>query len=262
MGSISVVLPVSDGGTERYLLQPPSPFPRVHSPISVRTVFAAAHVVAEQYSMNNPWEDPAVDWETTLAFRRHLWGLGLKVAEAMDTSQRGMGLSWPTAAELIRRSIAEAKSIPNADLACGAGTDQLGPGQAKSLDDVIAAYEEQIAHIESCGGRAIIMPSRALCRLARSADDYLLVYGRFLSAVREKAILHWLGEAFDPELAGYWGSSDVDIAMGTCLEVVSAHAAKIDGVKISLLDRRREEQLRRKLPHAVKTYTGDDFNFC
>ena len=145
-----------------------------------------------------------MDWETTLAFRRHLWGLGLKVAEAMDTSQRGMGLDWPLAAELIRRSIGS-KSIRRLDLACGAGTDQLAPGQAKSLEDVIAAYEEQIAHIEACGGRPIIMAVRALCRLSRSADDFLFVYDRLLSAVREKVILHWLGEMFDPELAGYWG---------------------------------------------------------
>ena len=166
--------------------------------------------------MSNPWQEPRIDWETTLAYRRHLWGLGLKVAEAMDTSQRGMGLGWPTAAELIRRSVAEAKSIRGADLACGAGTDQLAAGQAKSLNDVIAAYEEQIEHIESCGGRAIMMASRALCQLARSADDYLLVYTRVLSAVRERVILHWLGEIFDPELVGYWGSFDLNIATIPC----------------------------------------------
>ena len=191
----------------------------------------------------------------------HLWGLGLKVAEAMDTSQRGMGLDWPLAAELIRRSIGEAKSIPGADLACGAGTDQLAPGQPKSLEDVIAAYEEQIAHIEACGGRAIIMASRALCRLSRSADDFLFVYDRLLSAVREKVILHWLGEMFDPELAGYWGNHDIDIAMSTLLGVLKAHVAKVDGVKISLLDRGREEYLRKQLPATLKLYTGDDFNY-
>jgi hypothetical protein len=174
----------------------------------------------------------------------------------MDTSQRGVGLDWPLAAELIRRSIAEAKSIPGADLACGAGTDQLAPGQAKSLEDVIAAYEEQIAHIEACGGRAIIMASRALCRLSRSADDFLFVYDRLLSAV-----LHWLGEMFDPELAGYWGNHDIDIAMSTLLDVLMAHVAKVDGVKISLPDRGREECLRKQLPPTLKLYTGDDLNY-
>jgi Protein of unknown function (DUF993) len=154
---MSVKLPVASGETEFCVLHPPSSFPRIHPPVSARTAFAAAHVVADPLALSNPWQEPAVDWETTLAFRRHLWGLGLKVAEEMDTSQRGTGLDWPLAAELIRRSIGEAKSIPGADLACGAGTDQLAPGQAKSLVDVIAAYEEQIAHIEACCGRPIIM---------------------------------------------------------------------------------------------------------
>lgn len=261
MGSMSVVSPVAWGGTEQYLLQPPSPFPLVHPPVSVRTVFAAAHVVVDPYATSDPSHEPRIDWETTLAYRRHLWGLGLKVAEAMDTSQRGMGLGWPTAAELIRRSVAGAKSIPDADLACGAGTDPLAAGQAKSLSDVIAAYEEQIEHIESCGGRAIIMASRALGQLAGSADDYLVVYSRVLSAVRERVILHWLGEMFDPELAGYWGSFDLTIASDTLLYLIRAHAPKIDGVKISLLDRAHEEQLRKKLPASVKLFTGDDFNY-
>jgi hypothetical protein len=258
---MSVNLPVASGETEFYVLHPPSPFPRIHPPVSARTAFAAAHVVADPLALSNSWQEPAVDWEATLAFRRHLWGLGLKVAEAMDTSQRGVGLDWPLASELIRRSIAEARSIPGADLACGAGTDQLAPGQAKSLEDVIAAYEEQIAHIEACGGRAIIMASRALCRLSRSADDFLFVYDRLLSAVREKVILHWLGEMFDPELAGYWGNHDIDIAMGTLLGLLKAHVAKVDGVKISLLDRGREECLRKQLPPTLKLYTGDDLNY-
>jgi hypothetical protein len=257
----SLMLPREDGTVAKHVLQLTSPLPRTHAPVSVRTVYAAAHVVADPRAMTDPWRSPVVDWDATLAFRRHLWGLGLKIAEAMDTSQRGMGLDWTLAAELIRRSLAEARSIPGADLACGAGTDQLVAEKATSLDAVLAAYEEQIAHIEACGGRIILMASRALSRLARSPDDYLSVYDRLLSGTRDKVILHWLGAMFDPELAGYWGSDDVPTAMATCLDLIRSHADRIDGVKISLLDRAHEEHMRALLPPGVKMFTGDDFNY-
>ena len=258
----SLRLPRSDGTVERYTSGPASPFPLTHGNGFVRTVYAAAHVVADPRAMTDPWHAPAVDWGATMAFRRHLWGVGFKIAEAMDTSQRGMGLDWAGAKELIRRSLAEARDLPGADLACGAGTDQLDPASVRSLDQVIAAYEEQLGHIEACGGRAILMASRALCRVARSRDDYLKVYGRLIAGARDKVILHWLGEMFDPQLRGYWGSEDVDAAMATCLELIEAHAEKIDGVKISLLEAAHEERMRARLPAGVKMYTGDDFNYA
>jgi hypothetical protein len=210
----------------------------------------------------DPWRAPAVDWESTMAFRHRLWSLGLKIAEAMDTSQRGMGLDWAGAKELIRRSLAESRTVAGADLACGAGTDQLEVTETTSLDDVIAAYEEQLEHIEACGGRAILMASRALCRLARSRDDYLTVYGRLIDGAKDKVVLHWLGDMFDPQLAGYWGSEDVPTAMQTALDLIAAHRDKVDGIKISLLDQAHEETMRARLPEGVKMYTGDDFNFA
>lgn len=257
-----ITLPRTDGSSERYRLAPPSPYPLTAPANGVRTVYAAAHVVADPLKLQEPWRIPAVDWDATLTFRRHLWGLGFKIAEAMDTSQRGMGLDWPNAAELISRVLAEAKATPGADLACGAGTDQLDAQAAHSLDEVIRAYEEQIGHIEKHGGRIILMASRALCRVAKSPDDYLSVYGRLIRQCRGKVILHWLGEMFDPALAGYWGSRDFQPAMDTVLTLIREHAAKIDGIKISLLDAGKEIEMRRLLPEGVVMYTGDDFNYA
>jgi hypothetical protein len=255
-------LPRPDGTVERYVPGPASPYPSRHEGGFVRTVYAAAHVVADPRATADPWQVPVVDWDATLAFRRHLWGLGFMIAEAMDTSQRGMGLDWAGAKELIRRSLAEARTVPGADLACGAGADQLDPADTHSLGDVIAAYEEQLSHVEACGGRAILMASRALCRVARSRDDYLAVYGRLIAGAQDKVILHWLGPMFDPQLAGYWGSDDVETAMATVLELIEAHASKVDGIKISLLEAAHEERMRARLPAGVKMYTGDDFNYA
>jgi len=257
----SLFLPRSDGTIENYVLGPASPYETSHLGSFPRTVYAAAHVVADPLASHDPWSGGAVDWDATLAFRHHLWRLGFKIAEAMDTSQRGVGLDWPVAKQLIRRTLAEAKTIAGADLACGAGTDQLAPLEAHSLDDVIRAYEEQIGHIEAHGGRVILMASRALCRIARSADDYLAVYSRLIAGSRDKVILHWLGSMFDPALAGYWGSDEVEDAMTTCLDLIAAHADRIDGIKISLLERHHEEHMRSRLPAGVKMYTGDDFNY-
>ena len=258
----TLFLPEAGGRIEPYTLGPASRFALTGPAITVRTVYAAAHVVMDPHRSADPWRAPVVDWEATLAFRHRLWGLGLKIAEAMDTSQRGMGLEWAGAQELIRRSLAEARSVPGADLACGAGTDQLDPAAARTLDDVLRAYEDQMAHVEACGGRVILMASRALCRLARSADDYLSVYGRLIGAARDKVILHWLGDMFDAQLAGYWGSHDVATAMDTVVDLITAHADRIEGIKISLLDQAHEESLRARLPEGVKMYTGDDFNFA
>jgi hypothetical protein len=203
-----------------------------------------------------------VDWDATIAYRQRLWSLGLGVAEAMDTAQRGMGLDWATSLELIARSLDAARDVPGALVASGCGTDHLAPEQANSVDDVIRAYEEQMAAIEKLGGRLIVMASRALARVARGPADYERVYSRILSQAKQPVILHWLGDMFDPALAGYWGTPDVDAAMDTALGIIAAHAAKVDGIKISLLDKHKEIAMRRRLPPGVRMYTGDDFNYA
>ncbi|MGY1524868.1 dihydrodipicolinate synthase family protein [Streptomyces sp. MN3] len=238
--------------TEPLALTPGAPF-------TSRTVFSAAHVVADPYADTTPDAPAAVDWDATLAFRRHLWAHGLGVAEAMDTAQRGMGLDWAGAAELIRRSAAEAKAA-GGRIACGVGTDQLTGGPA-TLAEVRAAYEEQLAVVEESGAQAILMASRALAATARGPEDYLEVYGHLLRQSAEPVILHWLGPMFDPALEGYWGSSDLDTATDTFLDVIAAHPDKVDGIKVSLLDARREIDLRRRLPKGVRCYTGDDFHY-
>ncbi|WP_369378816.1 dihydrodipicolinate synthase family protein [Streptomyces sp. cg36] len=256
---MSLLLPRADGSLARYEPRPAPALPAPGGPARSRTVFAAAHVVADPYADVSPDGPAAVDWEATLAFRRHLWAHGLGVAEAMDTAQRGMGLEWAGAAELIRRSAAEARAAGGA-LVCGAGTDQLAPREA-SLARVTAAYEEQLAVVEEAGAPAVLMASRALAAVARGPEDYLAVYGRLLEQTARPVVLHWLGPMFDPALAGYWGSPDLDAATGTLLGIVREHAAKVDGVKVSLLDARREVALRRRLPAGVKCYTGDDFHY-
>lgn len=255
-------LPTRDGRLEVFRFGPASPFAKKATGAFNRVAVAAAHVVADPLADIDPWLTPAIDWDATIAYRHHLWDLGFVVAEAMDTAQRGMGLDWPNALELIRRSTAAAKADGHRRLAAGAGTDHLDPLEAKTLDDVIRAYEEQIEAVESAGAPIILMASRALARLARSADDYAQVYGGLLGQVREPVIIHWLGAMFDPQLAGYWGSDDVPTAMATALDVIRTHADKVDGIKISLLDAKWEVEMRRELPAGVRMYTGDDFNFA
>jgi len=227
-----------------------------------RIAYAAAHVVADPLADNDPWLTPAIDWDRTLAFRHRLWDLGLGVAEAMDTAQRGMGLGWGEAQELIRRALAEAKGRDDAPIACGAGTDHLDPGAGVTIDDVLRAYEQQIEMVESAGGRIILMASRALAAAARGPDDYLKVYDRILSQMKQPVIIHWLGEMFDTALAGYWGHVDHMAAMDTCLAAIEANAARVDGIKISLLSKEKEIAMRRRLPAGVRMYTGDDFNYA
>jgi hypothetical protein len=257
----SVVLPRAGGGTERFELRAPIAFDKPKGGALNRVAYAAAHVVADPLADVDPWLTAAIDWDRTIAFRQHLWRHGFGIAEAMDTAQRGMGLDWPTSLELIRRSLDAAKDVPGAVVASGCGTDQLPASDVRSLDDVIAAYEAQAEAIEALGGRLILMASRALAANAKSPDDYAAVYGRILSQVKEPVILHWLGDMFDPALAGYWGHADLDKAMDVCLEVIAANADKVDGIKISLLDDAKEVAMRRRLPAGVKMYTGDDFNF-
>ncbi len=225
-----------------------------------RTAYAAAHVVADPLADCDPWIDTAVDWDRTLAFREHLWSLGFGVAEAMDTAQRGMGLDWATSLDLIQRSTALAKSNGHL-IASGAGTDHLAPSPEVTIDDVIRAYEEQCEAVEAAGSRVILMASRALTMAAKGPEDYAKVYGRILSGLQHPAILHWLGEAFDPALEGYWGNSDHMVAMDTALSIIADNAAKVDGIKISLLSEEKEVSMRNRLPEGVLMYTGDDFNY-
>ena len=250
------------GAVEPYALRGDRSWSAPAKPAFNRTAFAAAHVVADARSAADPWVDAAVDWDATLRYREHLLSLGLGVAEAMDTAQRGMGLDWPTALKLIEKTVAMAKGKPGALVASGVGTDHLAPRPGLTTTDVIAAYEEQAEAVEAVGGRIILMASRALAAAARSSEDYEHVYGAILGRVREPVILHWLGPMFDPALAGYWGSDDVDEAMDVCLRVIAAHAAKVDGIKISLLDKSKEIKMRRRLPEGVKMYTGDDFDYA
>ncbi len=258
----TLLLPDADGRLRDYRLTG-TPLERPAEPPQFnRIAYAAAHVVSDPLRASDPWNRSAVDWDATMAFRHHLWGLGFKIAEAMDTSQRGMGLDWAGAQELIRRSLETARDVPGADLACGAGTDHLDPSDAKSLDDVIQAYETQIEFIEKHGGRTIMMASRALARIARSQDDYVRVYERILEQTKDKVVLHWLGEMFDPKLAGYWGASNFEDALNTVVAIIDANRSKVEGIKISLLDNAQEVLLRNRLPEGVLCFTGDDFNYA
>ena len=259
---LSLTLPASDGSLQTYALRgtpPPQP------PAGVRfnrIAYSAAHVVADPLAAIDPWLQSAVDWDATIAYRRYLWSLGLGVAEAMDTAQRGMGLDWPTSLELIRRSLDAARDVPGALVASGCGTDHLAPEDAQSVDDVIRAYEQQMEAIEALGGKLIVMASRTLARVAKGPADYERVYDRILRQARQPVVLHWLGDMFDPALAGYWGTRDVDAAMDTALGIIAAHPDKVDGIKISLLDKDKEIAMRRRLAPGVRMYTGDDFNYA
>ena len=259
---LTLLLPTSDGRIESYSVSGiPQAFAAPSAPFN-RIAYSAAHVVADPLANDNPWLDESIDWERTIAFRHHLWDLGLGVAEAMDTAQRGMGLRLAGAQQLIRHSLEAARSRPNALIACGVGTDQLAADSCPTIDDVIRAYEKQVEFVESLGGRIILMASRALVAAAQSPDDYLYVYNRILRQTKQPVILHWLGEMFDPALAGYWGSTDHAAAMDTCVDLINTHANKIDGIKISLLSADKEIAMRRRLAPGVRMYTGDDFNYA
>jgi hypothetical protein len=254
-------LPTTGGKIAPYTMRAPKIFPKADKAFN-RIAYAAAHVVADPLADANPWLDAAIDWDSTIAFRRYLWSLGLGVAEAMDTAQRGMGMDWPNSLELIRRSLDAAQDFPGALIGSGVGTDHLAPSADVSIDDVIRAYEEQCAAVEKLGGRIILMASRALVKAARSPDDYARVYGRILDQVRQPVIIHWLGEMFDPALDGYWGHQDHMKAMEVAIDIIASNPAKVDGVKISLLDKDKEIAMRRRLPQGVRMFTGDDFNYA
>jgi hypothetical protein len=268
--ALSLKLPTASGQVDAYTLRGTTPVTPAKGVKFNRIAYSAAHVVADPLAAIDPWLQCAVDWDQTIAYRQRLWSLGLGVAEAMDTAQRGMGLDWPTSLELIRRSLDAARDFgPRALVASGCGTDHLVLENVKTVDEVIAGYEEQMEAIEKLGGKLIVMASRALARVARSPADYERVYDRILSQARQPVVLHWLGDMFDPALKGYWGSNDVDQAMDTALAVIAAHPAKVDGIKISLLDKDKEIAMRRRLPtvggldgRGVRMYTGDDFNYA
>jgi len=255
-----LALPVAGGAVERHRPAPPVSLPAADGrPPRSRVSFAAAHVVADPLAPE-PILDPRIDWDATLAYRRHIWAHGLGVADAMDTAQRGGALGWQAARELIRRSAAEARSVGGA-LVCGAATDQLDPDAQPSLERIGDAYAEQCALIESEGATVVLMASRQLAAAATGAADYRAVYDRVIESAARPVILHWLGEAFDPSLAGYWGAPDAAAAVPLVAELIADHAEAVDGIKVSVLDARLEIELRRRLPEGVRLYTGDDFNY-
>lgn len=249
-----------DGSLYMHQLGEPASFHLPNRELKSRVVFSAAHVVCDPYADIDPLSHAPIDWEATLEYRHYLWSLGLSVAEAMDTAQRGMGLGWDKAQELMKRSLKEARSV-NGQIACGAGTDHLEPHLNVSLEDVEAAYEEQCSFIEGNGGQIIMMASRALAACANGPEDYERIYRNILGQVSSPVILHWLGDMFDPALKGYWGFNDVDEAMEVCLRIIRENSDKVDGIKISLLDEQKEVEMRRRLPEHVRMYTGDDFNY-
>ncbi|MGX1160666.1 hypothetical protein RKD54_001575 [Pseudarthrobacter sp. SLBN-100] len=273
----SLILPSHDGGTREYRLQGGTSWARPTAPLTARRAYAAAHVIPEVLADNTPGAPARLDWEATMAYRHELWSYGLGVADAMDTAQRGMGLDWAATQQLIKRTGVEAASVVSAGSAatagksvrdlvsCGAGTDQLDieslPAGEAGLKAVLEAYREQIAVITEAGPKVIIMASRALAKVASGPEDYLKVYSALLQEVDQPVILHWLGTMFDPALAGYWGSDDVAAATETFLGLIKDNAAKVDGVKVSLLDASHEVALRAALPESVRLYTGDDFNY-
>ncbi len=255
---MQIFLPNAKGHLEKYnLVGTPIPNTKMQRD-PCRVVFSAAHVVADPFSANDPYGLASVDWDATMKFRHHLADLGLGIAEAMDTAQRGMGLDWTGALELIKRTKSE---LPDAMVANGVGTDHLDLATVSKLEDVVVAYRQQLEAVQKIGARVILMASRALAKVAQSRDDYIAVYGKILSDCDHPVILHWLGDMFDPALSGYWGGNDFDDALETVLTIINSHQTKVDGIKISLLDKDKEILMRRRLPAGVKMYTGDDFNY-
>ena len=217
-----------------------------------RHAYAAAHVAARP--------DGSIDWDATLRFREHLWAHGFGLAEAMDTAQRGMGLTFDQACQLIERSSARAAEL-GTQIVSGAGTDQLG-ASAHPLPAIIGAYAVQMEFVQAAGSQVILMASRALAASAQSARDYLEVYGQLLTLADQPVLLHWLGAAFDPALRGYWGSADFGRAADTVIELIERADGKVSGIKLSVLNAGHERALRRRLPAGVRLYTGDDFHYA
>lgn len=259
-----LTLPTYDGTLAPYALQGTPLIPRAPRVALTRTAFAAAHVISDPLAERSPWDTrPAVDWDATLAFRVGLWDQGLGLAEAMDTAQRGMGVDWATARELITRTMGAAKAHPLAPrVACGAGTDHVALADLRDAAAITAAYETQAEVIEAAGGQLILMASRAFTAIGADQATYHTVYRHLIDGARGPVVLHWLGDMFDPALAGYWGSHDVATASDFVLRLIAENPAKVDGIKISLLNQAHEEAFRARLPKGVRLYTGDDFNYA
>ncbi|WP_243064423.1 dihydrodipicolinate synthase family protein [Humibacter sp. RRB41] len=236
------------------------------TPLRSRTAYAAAHVIPKPYAENVPGAPADLDWDATLAFRHHVWSQGLGVADAMDTAQRNMGLDAAATRELIARSAREAASVDGA-LVVGVNTDHVDD-EVISIDAVIDAYVSQLEYTESTGAGVVLMASRHLARAAESAADYERVYDAVLSRANGPVILHWLGEAFDPALRGYFAGPDGDLnaATDTLLRIIENNLGTVSGVKMSLLDADAEIAVRARLPHVSSgsgavMFTGDDFNY-
>ncbi len=261
---MTLILPNRDGQLKPYALTGTPLIPRAPQVPLTRTAFAAAHVVSDPLAERNPWDGrPAVDWDATLNFRQGLWDQGLGLAEAMDTAQRGMGVDWETALELIQRTMVAAKAHPlSPRVACGAGTDNVPMSALNTAGEILSAYEHQAEAIEAAGGQLILMASRAFPAISAGPDTYHDVYRALIDGAAEPVILHWLGDMFDPALTGYWGSTDVDQASDFVLSLIAENPSKVDGIKISLLDQAHEEAFRKRLPDSVRLYTGDDFNYA
>ena len=257
-------LPKADHTLEAYSLTGMPLIPRAPRVPFTRTAFAAAHVVSDPLRERSPWDTrPAVDWDATLAFRQGLWDQGLGLAEAMDTAQRGMGVDWLTAKQLIERTMVAAKAHAlKPRVACGAGTDHVALADLGQADAILAAYETQASAIEAAGGQLILMASRAFTAIGAGRETYRKVYRRLIDGAAQPVILHWLGDMFDPALAGYWGTTDVADASDFVLDLIGENPGKVDGIKISLLDQAHEEAFRARLPAGVRLYTGDDFNYA
>ncbi|MGL4404879.1 MAG: dihydrodipicolinate synthase family protein [Notoacmeibacter sp.] len=261
---IMLNLPTYAGTIEPFRIESEPLVARAPSVPLTRTAFAAAHIVSDPLRERSPWDTrPAVDWDATLDFRVQLWDQGLGLAEAMDTAQRGMGVDWLTAKELIERTMVAAKAHKMAPrVACGAGTDHVALSELRNADVIITAYETQIEAIEKAGGQLILMASRAFTAIDADEATYRKVYRRLIDGAREPVILHWLGDMFDPALRGYWGSKDVGKATDFVLGLIAENPSKVDGIKISLLDEDHEVAFRKRLPKGVRLYTGDDFNYA
>ena len=259
-----LLLPTEAGTLEPYVLSGTPLVPRAPKVALTRTAFAAAHVVSDPLRERNPWDTrPAVDWDATLAFRVALWDQGLGLAEAMDTAQRGMGVDWPTALELIQRTLRAARVHEvRPRVACGAGTDHVPLAGLRTGDAIVQAYEMQSEAIEAVGGQLILMASRAFTAIGAGPEVYAKVYRRLIDGAAQPVILHWLGPMFDPQLAGYWGSTDLAAASDFVLALIAENPGKVDGIKISLLDQHHEAAFRARLPAGVRLYTGDDFNYA
>lgn len=256
----AVTIPTPNGALVQYTPRDARPYKVERTAPTSRTIYAAVHVVADALAPDTVAGFTPVDWEATMAYRHHIWSCGLGVAEAMDTAQRGMELSWPAAKELIARSLTEAHAV-GGSIVCGVQTDQLPEDGESSLAEIEVAYLQQCEHVENNGGQVVLMASPQLASTARSGDDYLEVYSSVLSQLSRPALIHWLGGPFDARMAAYWGSTDLDVATSTILTLLADHSTRIEGIKLSLLDQRRELQLRAMLPSEVRMFTGDDFNY-